>query len=659
MRGISLSVALFALNLTAVSQGSQPAQKEASGTVTGRLKIEDQPARGFVVALSSADYNGSATNAITKATTDDDGRYQLTGVAAGRFRVMPLAPGYVVYNTGLARTDSQVVTLGDGEVRDGIDFTLVRGGVITGRVTSAEGRAVIGERVNVTSVDANTQAGQRSQPPAPPDVNFTTDDRGVYRVYGLPAGRYLVSVGRGGGGNRGQNVIQNGVQQNGGQGATPNGGQGGTQPGAQNGGPGGGGPGGGGPGGRGPGGGPGGPGGFGGFGPFGPAAGGYQLTYYPDATDQAQATIVEVEAGKEASGINIRMAGRGEVFAASGRVIDAETGRPVVGVLVGHGMANRRSVMGNITDGVTNENGEFRIEGLRAGAYAAFAAQDPAAGLTDFYSDPATFEVVTQDASGLEVKLHRAASISGTIVFEGQADPAITTNLQNLIINASVRGSGLNVMNDLSVNAAPNGSFRLTGLSPGRVNLNVSNSQAPGPFSGITLLRIERNGADARAGLEVAAGEQVAGVRVVLATGSSIVRGTVKVEGGTMSQGMMMMVMARRTDDGSGAGGGMRGGMSAAPSPVDPSGRFQIEKLVAGTYEISVQVMGGGGGGPGQRQQRPSSATQTVAVGNGTTQDVVLTLNLADLNTQGGSQRNPGGNPQGNPGQGRPGRQRP
>src|SRR5205085_5127205 len=81
---------------------------------------------------------------------------------------------------------------------DDVDFRLERGGVVTGRVTDAEGNPVIGIGVSLLSADN----------PAPRAANVNidprghmTDDRGVYRIYGLPAGRYRVSAGQSGEGS--------------------------------------------------------------------------------------------------------------------------------------------------------------------------------------------------------------------------------------------------------------------------------------------------------------------------------------------------------------------------------------------------------------------------------------------------------------------------
>ena len=82
-----------------------------------------------------------------------------------------------------------------GEEADDVDIKLVQGGVITGRVTDADGKPVIEERINLQMVD---QAGNANNQASVAMWNYQmsqTDDRGIYRIYGLSAGRYRVSVG--------------------------------------------------------------------------------------------------------------------------------------------------------------------------------------------------------------------------------------------------------------------------------------------------------------------------------------------------------------------------------------------------------------------------------------------------------------------------------
>jgi hypothetical protein len=592
---------------------AQNAQKNATGSISGQIKVGEKAAPGIAVALTSAEMQGAGAGSSARAATDGDGRYLINNLAPGRYRVNVLAPGYVI--TGSYSS----VQLGEGQSLSGADFVLTKGGVITGRVTGNGDRPVIGEPVILIAVDEN---GQPVRSPLVNLNNFRTDDRGIYRIYSIPTGRYLVSVGRGdGGGGRG-----------GGTGA--------------------------------------------GFGGFDNSSSKWQRTYYPEAVEVAQASVIDIEAGKEVAGIDIRMASR-DTYVVTGRVVDSDTGNPVTGVLIGHGRvvgrgdrggrggrggradrsegnnnSNQGFVAAGAAAGTSGPDGEFRIEGLSPGDYAAYIAHDQAAGQNEFYSEPVSFTVSSQDVSGIEIKLRRGASISGVVSFEGMTDPTAMANLKNIIVSAQSRGarseSGVSMMSNFMSQVAPNGGFRVGGLSPGLVNLNVRDQSAPGPFSGLAILRIERNGADLRSGLQVESGEQVTGVRIVLTYGTSIVRGVVRVEDGTLTPNLRLMVFARRTDVGRGAGGPMGGGM---PAQVEANGRFQIERLVAGTYEISVQMMGGRGAGfAGGR--RSGTASQTIVVGNNSAVDVVIPLNLgallnpqADQNNTGGQGRRRGGRP--------------
>ena len=591
---------IFLILILSSVAGAQTVPQPATASIAGQIKNGDQPARGIAVTLSVSGRGGPAavTDPSTRATTDDNGQYKFANIAAGRYRVTVLAPGYVIFGTSDLTRNGQQIPLKDGEAVERIDFTLTKGGVVTGKVTSNGNRQVIGEAVNFMSVD---DSGQSQQFNPPEGVNIRTDDRGVYRAFGLPAGKYRVSVG--------QDIGRGG-------------------------------------------------GGFGGG--FGLANRTYQRTFYPAAAEETDATIINVEAGHETKDIDIQLATL-TTYAAIGRVVDGESGKTVPGVLIGHSISNgnRRGPggggFGGNTDGVSGNEGEFKIEGLRPGSYSAYVAKDQTT--AEFYSEPTSFDVVSQDATGIEIKLQRGASIAGLAVLEGNTDPLAVSTIQ---ISAFGRGGGGNN----AVNVAPNGTFRVAGLAPGRVNLSVSDSNNPGPFSGLTVMRIERDGAPLTAGLEVTAGEQIMGVRIVMAYGNSIVRGVVKTDDGSaLTPDMRLIVMARRTD-GASSGGGIMGG--AMPTQVDPGGKFQIEKLVPGTYDITVQAMGGGGFGGGGRPQggqggqagqvgqgggqvgigggrgaMSAAAKQSVTVGSGTTQEVVLTLNVAALtapNTQGSGQ---------------------
>src|SRR6185295_6017517 len=86
------------------------------------------------------------------------------------------------------------VNVAEGEAVTKIDFALLRGGVITGRITDSEGHPLISERVSVVLKDSTPDSGGRATMFEGP--RNRTDDRGIYRIYGLGPGSYKVSVGQ-------------------------------------------------------------------------------------------------------------------------------------------------------------------------------------------------------------------------------------------------------------------------------------------------------------------------------------------------------------------------------------------------------------------------------------------------------------------------------
>src|SRR5438309_17697 len=127
-------------------------------------------------------------------------------------------------------------------------------------------------------------------------------------------------------------------------------------------------------------------------------------TYYPGVTDEARAKFVEVTAGSEASGVDIRVAAADKGFTVSGRVIDAETGKPIADAMVAYSPSTPQArpddsqhedftgVPGGMT--TTNTRGEFRLESLSPGHYGAHVeSMGILTGASGFYADPLNFEV--------------------------------------------------------------------------------------------------------------------------------------------------------------------------------------------------------------------------------------------------------------------------
>src|SRR5260370_30269392 len=106
---------------------------------------------------------------------------------------MPVAPAFVIGD--LKNPRGQTVILGEGERVENINFPLVRGGVITGKVIDADGRPVIQQQVSLYRVDAFEQPSQQ-RGLTYAISSLSTDDRGIYRMFGIAAGRYKIAAGR-------------------------------------------------------------------------------------------------------------------------------------------------------------------------------------------------------------------------------------------------------------------------------------------------------------------------------------------------------------------------------------------------------------------------------------------------------------------------------
>ncbi len=70
----------------------------------------------------------------------------------------------------------------------GITLKIIEGGIITGRATTQDGRPLIGVNIQVNPAPFRPSSELRTS-------NYQTDDRGIYRIYGLNPGEYFVSFG--------------------------------------------------------------------------------------------------------------------------------------------------------------------------------------------------------------------------------------------------------------------------------------------------------------------------------------------------------------------------------------------------------------------------------------------------------------------------------
>ncbi|HEX4945142.1 MAG TPA: carboxypeptidase-like regulatory domain-containing protein [Blastocatellia bacterium] len=537
--------------------------KPATASITGRITFDKQPLPGVTVVLepgSAGMMVQSAARRPVSAKTDAEGRYRLAGIAAGTYIVSPRALAYVMPTENMMGRAGKTINLNDGEQIENMDFTVVKGGVITGRVTDHQDRPVVGQRVQLRRFTTNVNSA-----PVPfSSMNFTmfeTDDRGMYRLFGLPAGRYTLSLGEG----SDAGMISMGRT-----------------------------------------------------GKF------YPLTFYPNARTEKEAKVIELSEGGEVTDIDIKLPKPEKSYEAKGRVIDASTGAPLVGItLMYRPIGSNPAMIGamNLTQERTNAAGEFTLIGLLPGKYGAVIQELETA--SEYYSDPITFEVMTSDVEGLEIKATRGVSISGFVIIEGTSDPAILKGVTSVLVNASsATPPAPNAVQMPTFGGRqqtkPDGSFRLTGIRPGATRISALLFDGSQP---LTLARVERDGVELTGPMDVAAGDQITGIKVVMMYGSAVVRGQVNIVSGTLPPETQLMVSARRL------GGAMGTGVSGGrPGQVDARGKFVLENLAPGEYEIVLSTFQRTGMTPGST---PRTVRQKLTVGTGET-PVTLTLDLSE-----------------------------
>src|SRR5262245_4047225 len=554
MSNLRFALCILVLPFAFHSIQAQPGEtKTGTASVSGRVTLKVEPARGVEVILTP-EIRWSAN--APRARTDENGRFRFKGIDAGKYSISALAPGYTSPEYTGRGFNTRTLDVAEGEKVENIDLEIKRGGVIAGRVIDSQGRPVIEETITLSKRDKNNQA-QSYFSLCPNEDMYQTDDRGAYRIYGLPAGRYLVSVGH--------------APSSGSPGITS-------------------------------------------------SRAFHPRVFYPNATSESEAKLIEVSEGSEATDIDITVPDPKETRDVSGRVVDAGTGRPVAGVevVVGGVWDDGRSSGNSARAGVwTGPSGEFRMFGVAPGKYELFVRVEEGSG---FVSDRVIFDISEGDAHGIELKVRQGASISGAVVIEGTNDPNVLAKLSQVSVGAEIDLANPNLPSPIEsgrFRVNPDGSFRIGGLQAGKAMIMMDLPKGLAD-------RIEHNGVPVDGeGIEIRAGEQVTGIRVVLVQVDCTLtlRGEIKIVGGALPAGFRFFVLARVTDQNDYCSQGVG---------TDARGRFVIENLGQGAYEIGVTPIPPAGVELSPEiRQRFSSVKEKVFVGSENQQPVTLVVDLS------------------------------
>ena len=308
---------------------------------------------------------------IPAAMTERDGKFLFKDLDPGPYQLRVARGGYAAqeYGQKTPQSSGTIITLTPGQQMKDVVFRMIAAGTVTGRVRDTSGEPVTGLQVSLFRSSFNIY-GQRVYNLVGAAI---TDDRGEYRAFWVPAGRYIV----------GASVL------------------GPTQL----------------------------PGGVGQATFFGDRN--LPLTYYPGTQDVTRASTVDVQEGREVGAIDILVAPVA-TFRVRGRLVDGTTGKAPQGGLVSlvprqeqnvqtrlASNANSNSVTYNFADGT------FEIRNVIPGTYFV-RAQGPAT-----IGAPGTLpgrgsnadvpiDVVGADIEGVVVTMTQGISIPMHLSVDGQ-----------------------------------------------------------------------------------------------------------------------------------------------------------------------------------------------------------------------------------------------
>jgi hypothetical protein len=204
---------LFFLSLLAVGRESAQAHpRQIPGgasrvpSVTNVQPVQEQRGagsiEGVVIDRATGEVLSSATvsaGTSVKAVTNSRGEFRLTNLGAGKYSLLVSLDGFMSpdYSLNGSRLQSNIVTIhADENVRQ-VQLQLMRLGAISGRITDSSG-PVGSARVRLQRRGFD-RSGQSVVTFLPPGIisGGKTDEKGEYRLHGVPPGEYYVAVDRG------------------------------------------------------------------------------------------------------------------------------------------------------------------------------------------------------------------------------------------------------------------------------------------------------------------------------------------------------------------------------------------------------------------------------------------------------------------------------
>jgi hypothetical protein len=164
---------------------------QAGASVEGRVTstVNGEAVRKAIVIVRSLAEGGAAAAETYVCETDSSGRFAISGVAPGRYEVRPSRQGFESRPADrfAVKGEFPELTIASGQRVTGVELHLIPEGIFAGKVLNAEGDPM--RRVNVQAMQYRYISGKRQLRTV--QTGFT-DDRGEFRIFNLPPGRYYL-----------------------------------------------------------------------------------------------------------------------------------------------------------------------------------------------------------------------------------------------------------------------------------------------------------------------------------------------------------------------------------------------------------------------------------------------------------------------------------
>ena len=202
---------------TTVVHGQSGDSGSVSGSVSGHVYCADtqKPARFASVHLKMTDPGGLTIGrrfgqGASFTTTGADGSFSVSNMAPGEYLVDASLPGYLQPLRGLGGEDlSQMSQAEQDKLRASLTrvtvlpnqtvtatVTIYRGGVLSGAVSFDDGSPAPGVPVMAQNADPDASTGAQNNDADSRHLSYSaqTDDRGQFRVVGVPPGVYTLKA---------------------------------------------------------------------------------------------------------------------------------------------------------------------------------------------------------------------------------------------------------------------------------------------------------------------------------------------------------------------------------------------------------------------------------------------------------------------------------